>query len=127
MEFGTSGSGVMREAKEYTVTVEGEERVAYQYSFVGPLSLSKGCDFAIPLRRTNLDETQDESPFFDYAYRGLINVNVSEIIIPSCRREPPGGDRRHLLHELDSCAVRTESAQRVPSQVLLQSTRRGRQ
>ena len=72
MEFGTSGSGVMREAKEYTVTVEGEERVAYQYSFVGPLSLSKGCDFAIPLRRTNLDETQDESPFFDYAYRGLI-------------------------------------------------------
>ena len=68
----------MREYLEYPINENGREhaiggsseRTAYQYSFVGPLSLSKGCDFAIPLRRTNLDETQDTSPFFDYAYRG---------------------------------------------------------
>ena len=45
-------------------------RTAYQYSFVGPLSMSKGCDFAMPLYRYNLDETQDISPLHDYAYRG---------------------------------------------------------
>ena len=49
-------------------------RTVYQYSFVGPLSLSKGCDYAIPLNRTNLDPTQDVSPLFDYAYRGRENI-----------------------------------------------------
>ena len=42
----------------------------YQYSFVGPLSLSKGCDLAMPLSRTNLDSSQDISSIPDYAYRG---------------------------------------------------------
>ena len=46
-------------------------RTAYQYSFVGPLSLSKGCDYAMALNRRILDYTQDVSPLLDYAYRGL--------------------------------------------------------
>ena len=97
VDFGSSGSGVVREIKSntspYNVNVAGEEvedgdrfvgnkkkislllvsyfRPAYQYSFVGPLSLSKGCDYAMGLNRNNLDYTQDISPILDYAYRGL--------------------------------------------------------
>ena len=44
-------------------------RTAYQYSFVGPLSLSKGCDFAFPIRRT-LRKKSDAVPIPDFAYRG---------------------------------------------------------
>ena len=51
-------------------------RTAYQYSFVGPLSLSKGCDYAMALNRKQLDPTQDESPIHDYAYRGLETLSL---------------------------------------------------
>ena len=51
-------------------------RPAYQYSFVGPLSLSKGCDYAMALNRKQLDPTQDESPIHDYAYRGLETLSL---------------------------------------------------
>ena len=57
-----------------TLSLYSFSRTVYQYSFVGPLSLSKGCDYAIPLKRTRLDFTQDISPLFDYAYRGRENI-----------------------------------------------------
>ena len=79
-------------------------RTAYQYSFVGPLSMSKGCDFAMPLYRYNLDETQDISPLHDYAYRGVGKTVYRQkvFIFLTRRREPRGGDGRHVLHGLDS-------------------------
>ena len=39
MDFGSSGSGVVRQWRQYNIT-------NYQYSFAGPLSMSKGCDEA---------------------------------------------------------------------------------
>ena len=100
LDFGSSGSGVVRESLPYRVNYCGEEdqngdrfvrikekeqlslsysRTAYQYSFVGPLSLSKGCDYAIPLERSTFSSvtgnTLDFSPLLDYAYRGLLEVS----------------------------------------------------
>ena len=76
-------------------------RTAYQYSFVGPLSLSKGCDLALPLRRTNLDSTQDISILPDYAYRGFLHMSTMIYSTHLPRREPCRRDGRHVLHGMD--------------------------
>merc|ERR1711971_1172176 len=51
-DFGTSGSGVVREWKVFQqgpgIDFPGNDP-QYQYSFVGPLSMSKGCDRTIEL------------------------------------------------------------------------------
>ena len=46
---------------------------------MGPLSLSKGCDYAMALRRTTLDFTQDISPLLDLAYRGRDTFSNQEM------------------------------------------------
>ena len=68
MDFGSSGSGVVRQWRQYDTVQQfgstGPVSVpVYQYSFAGPLTMSKGCDGAIELRR-------DETPLRDYIYRG---------------------------------------------------------
>ena len=71
-DFGSSGSGIVREWKEYKNTASfdfpQEKDRFYQYSFVGPLSMSKGCDLSI-----NLDvgeEGDDNKPDPIFIYRG---------------------------------------------------------
>ena len=67
MDFGASGSGVAREWEPYSFfqQLNGDvyEFEAYQYSFAGPLTMSKGCDEAIEVSR-------DDTPLRDYIYRG---------------------------------------------------------
>ena len=65
MDFGSSGSGVVRQWRQYNITqqLDGTFSPVYQYSFAGPLSMSKGCDEALELRR-------DDTPLRDYIYRG---------------------------------------------------------
>ena len=55
VDFGLSGSGVVREWKVFSEATGpsldfGTKIPNYQYSFVGPLSLSKGCDQALYFR-----------------------------------------------------------------------------
>ena len=52
VDFGLSGSGIVREWKEFNQAAGPSLDFAtkipeYQYSFVGPLSMSKGCDQAL--------------------------------------------------------------------------------
>ena len=61
VDFGSSGSGVVREWRPYKV--EGTSSPVYQYSFVGPLTMSKGCDEALELRN-------DDTKLRDFIYRG---------------------------------------------------------
>ena len=61
VDFGSSGSGVVRQWRPYNI--KGTLSPVYQYSFAGPLSLSKGCDEALELRR-------DKTNLRDYIYRG---------------------------------------------------------
>ena len=71
MDFGASGSGVVRQWKQYDTVLQKQtdiqnqqtSRPVYQYSFAGPLTMSKGCDLAIELKR-------DNTPLRDYIYRG---------------------------------------------------------
>ena len=73
MDFGSSGSGVVREWKNYDTVeqLDGTSRPVYQYSFAGPLTMSKGCDEAIELRR-------DDTKLRDYFYRGSNPVVVTD-------------------------------------------------
>ena len=71
MDFGASGSGVVRQWRQYDTVLQKQtdnqnqqtSRPVYQYSFAGPLTMSKGCDLAIELKR-------DKTPLRDYIYRG---------------------------------------------------------
>lgn len=64
VDFGVSGSGLAREWKPYAkgpgVDFGMDNDLQYQYSFVGPLSMSKGCDNTLSLRDLN---NQDEAEF----------------------------------------------------------------
>ena len=93
-EFGSSGSGVVREwAKRYDVkglSVDAVDVVPpvdqsvdqYQYSFVGPLSMQKGCDkafhiFGIRKNINNKDTTVPPNGGFSFetinlSYRGKL-------------------------------------------------------
>ena len=59
VDFGSSGSGVVRQWNQSGPA----SSPVYQYSFAGPLTMSKGCDLAIELKR-------DNTPLRDYIYRG---------------------------------------------------------
>jgi len=67
-DFGSSGSGVVREWRQYDVgpgfdTENPADDPQYQYSFVGPLSMSKGCDLTFDINR--IDQNVPE-----FVYRG---------------------------------------------------------
>ena len=65
MDFGSSGSGVVRQWKQYGTVEQLDYSYSpvYQYSFAGPLTMSKGCDQAVELA------TRDPNPR-KYIYRG---------------------------------------------------------
>ena len=73
-DFGSSGSGIVREWKEYnnqnpSFDFPNEKQKFYQYSFVGPLSMSKGCDLSTEIEPRLKDETNDDGerdPIFIY-------------------------------------------------------------
>ena len=65
VDFGSSGSGVVRQWRQYATAqqLDGTFSPVFQYSFAGPLTMSKGCDEALELRR-------DDTVLRDYIYRG---------------------------------------------------------
>ena len=65
VDFGSSGSGVVRQWRQYGVSqqLDGSLAPVYQYSLAGPLTMSKGCDEALELRR-------DDTVLRNYIYRG---------------------------------------------------------
>ena len=65
MDFGSSGSGVVRQWRQYDTVqqIDGTFTPVYQYSFAGPLTMSKGCDQAVEL------QTKDNTTR-KYIYRG---------------------------------------------------------
>ena len=88
-EFGVSGSGIVREWKQrYWIDDNGVKRPEngpnydypnnsnsepqYQYSFVGPLSMSKGCDLTADFKRNR--DLQDRAEYLsnipEFIYRG---------------------------------------------------------
>ena len=73
MDFGSSGSGVVRQWRQYDTVqqIDGTFTPVYQYSFAGPLTMSKGCDEAIELSR-------EETLLRDYIYRGSNPVVVTD-------------------------------------------------
>ena len=73
MDFGSSGSGVVRQWRQYNIIqqLDGTFSPVYQYSFAGPLTMSKGCDEAIELSR-------EETLLRDYIYRGSNPVVVTD-------------------------------------------------
>ena len=97
-DFGSSGSGVVREWKEYDSVDSvdypfpcNKKSKHYQHSFVGPLSMSKGCDLAIP-NLLNEDFDQDKyNP--EFIYRGS-----SKFL-----------DRRQLIYSIILC-IRIQSS-----------------
>ena len=70
-DFGSSGSGIVREWKEYKNTASfdfpQEKDRFYQYSFVGPLSMSKGCDLSLNIVPKDYKPELDNVEFI---YRG---------------------------------------------------------
>ena len=86
-EFGVSGSGIVREWRRrqengpaidsydyYENSYDQEEDPQYQHSFVGPLSMSKGCDLTMDFQQEKKDTKIKE-----FVYRGNILVNRWEI------------------------------------------------
>ena len=71
MDFGSSGSGVVREWRPYS-TARQLDGTVYQYSFAGPLSMSKGCDEAI------LEYQDAETNLKYFIYRGSNPAVVSD-------------------------------------------------
>ena len=90
-EFGVSGSGIVREWKQrYWIDNNGVKRPEngpnydypnnsnsepqYQYSFVGPLSMSKGCDLTADFKRNR--DLQDRAEYLsnipEFIYRGSL-------------------------------------------------------
>ena len=75
VDFGISGSGIAREWKAYTngPAVDGIDKdPQYQYSFVGPLSMSKGCDQTLSIVTDNRQpgEGNDEPIEPEFIFRG---------------------------------------------------------
>ena len=76
MDFGASGSGVVRQWKQYDTVLQKQtdiqnqqtSRPVYQYSFAGPLTMSKGCDRAT--NRWQRAEYDIDTPLLTYNYRG---------------------------------------------------------
>ena len=81
-EYGVSGSGIAREWKARkdqsgAVLADEESEALYQYSFVGPLSMSKGCDLTHQPQRDSVFQSpqsydRKRSNLPDFIYRGII-------------------------------------------------------
>ena len=82
VDFGSSGSGVVREWKKYNEILSvdfgvdyvdgsdtGKKEEHYQYSFVGPLSMSKGCDLSLDIVPKDCKPELDNVEFI---YRGSL-------------------------------------------------------
>jgi len=74
VDFGSSGSGMVRQWRQYGVSQQqdGSMLPTYQYSLAGPLSMSKGCDEALEIRR-------EETVLRDYIYRGSNPAVVTDL------------------------------------------------
>ena len=74
VDFGSSGSGVVRQWRQYGVSqqLDGSLAPVYQYSLAGPLTMSKGCDEALELRR-------DDTVLRNYIYRGSNPAVVTDL------------------------------------------------
>ena len=81
VDFGSSGSGVVREWKKYNEILSvdfgvdyvdgsdtGKKEEHYQYSFVGPLSMSKGCDLSLDIFAKDYDDPEIDN--VEFVYRG---------------------------------------------------------
>ena len=85
-EFGVSGSGIVREWKPRVDTggdvIENEDsEVQYQYSFVGPLSMSKGCDLTADNKQNRNITTRNRVNIPEFVYRGNTQyLDLTEII-----------------------------------------------
>ena len=83
-----SGSGIAREWKARTdqsgtVLADEESEALYQYSFVGPLSMSKGCDLTHQPQRDSVFQSpqsydRKRSNLPDFIYRGIVAMLFSE-------------------------------------------------
>ena len=69
MDFGSSGSGVVRQWRKYgtaqplSLTLSPQSVPVYQYSYAGPLTMSKGCDQALEINTRDKEARK-------YIYRG---------------------------------------------------------
>ena len=85
-EFGVSGSGIVREWKPRVDAsgdvIENEDSgVQYQYSFVGPLSMSKGCDLTADNKQNRNITTRNRVNIPEFVYRGNTQyLDLTEII-----------------------------------------------
>ena len=85
-DFGGSGSAIVRECRPYEEGYNFDQLsedphnpnspfidTRYQYSFVGPLSMSKGCDLSRDFNAI-LNPFISRNPFYqpDYIYRGIL-------------------------------------------------------
>ena len=83
-----SGSGIAREWKARkdqsgAVLADEESEALYQYSFVGPLSMSKGCDLTHQPQRDSVFQSpqsydRKRSNLPDFIYRGIVAMLFSE-------------------------------------------------
>ena len=76
-EFGVSGSGIVREWKKRNTDGAALDEATgdpnYRYSFVGPLSMSKGCDLTADFSGNRQLEDEDEElgdRIPEFVYRG---------------------------------------------------------
>ena len=112
----------MREWKEYnnqnpSFDFPNEKQKFYQYSFVGPLSMSKGYDLSTEIEPRLKDEMNDDGerdPIFIYRGELLLNL-IQQYFQKSCnfRSKPIGGNRRYMFHALDSGSVWTETSRKL--------------
>ena len=85
-EFGVSGSGIVREWRPRVDAIgdviENEDSgVQYQYSFVGPLSMSKGCDLTADNKQNRNITTRNRVDIPEFVYRGNTQyLDLTEII-----------------------------------------------
>ena len=83
-EFGVSGSGIVREWRprvDASGDVIEDSGVQYQYSFVGPLSMSKGCDLTADNKQNRNITARNRVNIPEFVYRGsTLYLNLTEII-----------------------------------------------
>ena len=98
----------------------GEKEEHYQYSFVGPLSMSKGCDLSLDIAGKDYDPELDNVEFI---YRGIIENLIFLIIIfliffhnyqnimkSLFRSQQFGCHRCNMFHGLDCSSIWIEAS-----------------
>ena len=98
----------------------GEKEEHYQYSFVGPLSMSKGCDLSLDIAGKDYDPELDNVEFI---YRGIIENlifltiifliffhNYQNIMKSLFRSQQFGCYRCNMFHGLDCSSIWIEAS-----------------